>query len=172
MSGVDKKTIVKFDWDDPNAMSVGVCVLEKAYKSWQSGRKKKLEAIEEAMRPYRNKKVRMPNDESLRDALREIDAQKKDGKLKEDAQRKSARTWVINEVLKRMGIEEEKEPEPEQIPGQMEMDLTPEPEKKPEKSDSTKMMRFLAGQVGEIVKALNAITEELKKLNGGDGDEK
>ena len=34
-------------------------------------------------------------------------------------------------------------------------------------SDSTKMMRFLAGQVGEIVKALNAITEELKKLNGG-----
>lgn len=54
------------------------------------------------------------------------------------------------------------------IPGQMEMDLTPpEPEKKPEMSDSTKMMRFLAGQVGEIVKALNAITEELKKLNGG-----
>ena len=58
------------------------------------------------------------------------------------------------------------------IEGQMEMDLTPEPEKKPEMSDSTKMMRFLAGQVGEIVKALNAITEELKKLNGGDGDEK
>lgn len=53
------------------------------------------------------------------------------------------------------------------IEGQMEMDLTPEPEKKPEMSDSTKMMRFLAGQVGEIVKALNAITEELKKLNGG-----
>lgn len=53
------------------------------------------------------------------------------------------------------------------IEGQMEMDLTPEPEKKPEMSDSTKMMRFLAGKVGEIVKALNAITEELKKLNGG-----
>lgn len=56
------------------------------------------------------------------------------------------------------------------IEGQMEMDLTPEPEKKPEMSDSTKMMRFLAGQVGEIVKALNAITEELKKLNGGGND--
>ena len=53
------------------------------------------------------------------------------------------------------------------IEGQMEMDLTPEPEKKPEMRDSTKMKRFLAGQVGEIVKALNAITEELKKLNGG-----
>lgn len=57
------------------------------------------------------------------------------------------------------------------IEGQMEMDLTPEPEKKPEMSDSTKMMRFLAGQVGEIVKALNAITEELKKLNGGGNDD-
>ena len=58
-----------------------------------------------------------------------------------------------------------------QIEGQMEMDLTPtEPEKKPEMSDSTKMMRFMAGQVGEIVKALNAITEELKKLNGGGND--
>lgn len=56
------------------------------------------------------------------------------------------------------------------IEGQMEMDLTPEQEKKPEMSDSTKMMRFLAGQVGEIVKALNAITEELKKLNGGGND--
>lgn len=56
------------------------------------------------------------------------------------------------------------------IEGQMEMDLTPEPEKKPEMSDNTKMMRFLAGQVGEIVKALNAITEELKKLNGGGND--
>lgn len=57
------------------------------------------------------------------------------------------------------------------IEGQMEMDLTPEPEKKPEMSDSTKMMRFLAGQVGEIVKALNAITVELKKLNGGGNDD-
>lgn len=54
------------------------------------------------------------------------------------------------------------------IEGQMEMDLEPEKaEKKPEMSAETKMKRFLAGQVSEIVKALNAITEELKKLNGG-----
>ena len=53
------------------------------------------------------------------------------------------------------------------IEGQMEMDLTPEKAEKPEMSAETKMKRFLAGQVGEIVKALNAITEELKKLNGG-----
>jgi hypothetical protein len=33
------------------------------------------------------------------------------------------------------------------------------------------LMRFLAGQVGEIVRALNAITEELKKLNGGGNDD-
>lgn len=58
------------------------------------------------------------------------------------------------------------------IEGQMEMDLTPEKAEKPEMSAETKMKRFLAGQVSEIVKALNAITEELKKLNGGDGDEK
>ena len=53
------------------------------------------------------------------------------------------------------------------IEGQMEMDLEPEKAEKPEMSAETKMKRFLAGQVSEIVKALNAITEELKKLNGG-----
>lgn len=59
----------------------------------------------------------------------------------------------------------------EQIKGQMEMDLKPAaPEEKPEMSEATKMKRFLAAQVDEIVKALNAITEELKKLNGGGND--
>ena len=55
-----------------------------------------------------------------------------------------------------------------QLAGQMEMDLQPEKaEEKPEMSEAVKMKRFLAGQIGEIVKALNGITEELKKLNGG-----
>jgi IS30 family transposase len=55
---------------------------------------------------------------------------------------------------------------PEMLAGQMEMDLKPaKPEEKPEMSAETKMKRFLAGQIGEIVKALNGITEELKKLN-------
>lgn len=55
-----------------------------------------------------------------------------------------------------------------QLTGQMEMDLQPEKaEEKPEMSEAVKMKRFLAGQIGEIVKALNGITEELKKLNGG-----
>lgn len=58
------------------------------------------------------------------------------------------------------------------IQGQMEMDLKPAaPEEKPEMSEATKMKRFLAAQVDEIVKALNAITEELKKLNGGGNDD-
>ena len=62
---------------------------------------------------------------------------------------------------------QEQEKRRAQLAGQIEMDLQPEKAEKPEMSDQTKMMRFLAGQIGEIVKALNCITEELKKLNGG-----
>lgn len=62
---------------------------------------------------------------------------------------------------------QEQEKRRAQLAGQIEMDLQPEKAEKPEMSDKTKMMRFLAGQIGEIVKALNGITEELKKLNGG-----
>lgn len=62
-----------------------------------------------------------------------------------------------------------------QLAGQIEMDLKAaeaklsinQDEVKPEMSEAVKMKRFLAGQIGEIVKALNGITEELKKLNGG-----
>ena len=50
------------------------------------------------------------------------------------------------------------------LEGQIKMDLEPE---KAEMSEAVKMKRFLAGQIGEIVKALNGITEDLKKLNGG-----
>ena len=54
------------------------------------------------------------------------------------------------------------------IEGQMEMDLeAAQPEKKPEMSDTTKMMRFIASQVDKLTEALNAITAELRKANGG-----
>ena len=76
---------------------------------------------------------------------------------RKDAERKAAR---------KQKAETETAPAEEQIPGQMVMDLTPA-EEKPEMSEAVKMKRFLAGQIGEIVKALNGITEELKKLNGG-----
>ena len=56
----------------------------------------------------------------------------------------------------------------EQVPGQITMQLDPEEEivdQKPEMSEQVKMMRFIAGQVDRIVKAL----EEVKKaLNDGD----
>ena len=76
---------------------------------------------------------------------------------RKDAERKAAR---------KQKAETETAPAEEQMPGQMVMDLTPA-EEKPEMSEAVKMKRFLAGQIGEIVKALNGITEELKKLNGG-----
>lgn len=75
---------------------------------------------------------------------------------RKDAERKAAR---------KQKAETETAPAEEQVPGQMVMDLKPEKAEKPEMSDQTKMMRFLAGQIGEIVKALNGITEELRKLN-------
>ena len=54
------------------------------------------------------------------------------------------------------------------IAGQMEMDLeAAQPEKNPEMSDTTKMMRFIASQVDKLTEALNAITAELQKMNGG-----
>ena len=78
---------------------------------------------------------------------------------RKDAERKAAR---------KQKAETETAPAEEQVPGQIEMDLQPEKaEEKPEMSEAVKMKRFLAGQIGEIVKALNGITEELKKLNGG-----
>ena len=74
---------------------------------------------------------------------------------RKDAERKAAR---------KQKAETETAPAEEQVPGQMVMDLTPA-EEKPEMSEAVKMKRFMAGQIGEIVKALNGITEELKKLN-------
>lgn len=43
--------------------------------------------------------------------------------------------------------EQEKE---EQVPGQISMDLQPAEEQKPEMSDQTKLMRFLAGKFNEV----------------------
>lgn len=44
----------------------------------------------------------------------------------------------------------EADPEPEQVPGQICMDLQPAEEQKPEMSDQTKLMRFLAGKTEEL----------------------
>ena len=56
------------------------------------------------------------------------------------------------------------EPKPEQLMGQIEMDLkAAEGEHKPEMSDQTKMMRFQAHQVDRIVEILEEILAELRK---------
>ena len=52
---------------------------------------------------------------------------------------------------------EEPKAEPEQIIGQMKMDLKDTEEQKPEMSDQTKMMRFQAQQTDRIVKLLEEI---------------
>lgn len=63
------------------------------------------------------------------------------------------------ELLKERRAKERKqaeEPEKaEELPGQMRMDLTPEPEK-PEMSDQTKLMRFQAAQTDRILRKQDA----------------
>lgn len=90
---------------------------------------------------------------------------------RKDADRKKKekmRAELREQAAKDREAIQEQEKRRAQLAGQMEMDLQPEKaEEKPEMSEAVKMKRFLAGQIGEIVKALNGITEELKKLNGG-----
>ena len=53
------------------------------------------------------------------------------------------------------------DPEPEQVEGQMEMDLQPAEEEKPEMSDQTKLIRFLAGKFGDTNVAMTACVADL-----------
>jgi len=69
------------------------------------------------------------------------------------------------ELLKERRAKERKqaeEPEKaEELPGQMRMDLTPEPEKPAEQADRTKMMRFQAHMTEEITKKMDECTVQL-----------
>ena len=49
----------------------------------------------------------------------------------------------------------------EQVPGQMEMDLTPKPA---EMSDQVKMMRFIAGQVDKLYMELEKINDTMCQI--------
>ena len=49
----------------------------------------------------------------------------------------------------------------EQVPGQMEMDLTPKPA---EMSDQVKMMRFIAGQVDKLYMELETINDTMCQI--------
>ena len=112
--------MTKFDWNNPEGMTAGVEVLKKAFCIWLEGRKTKIEAIEEAIRPYR-KRVNIPNDDSFVDALTEIINLKAINELKKDGQRRSARTSIINDVLLYFGCcrDEKKEPEESSSDGQI-----------------------------------------------------
>ena len=56
---------------------------------------------------------------------------------------------------------EEQQQAEEQVPGQIEMDLTPG---KPEMSEQVKMMRFMAGQVDKLYMKMETINDTLNQI--------
>ena len=65
------------------------------------------------------------------------------------------------EKERRKAEEPETQPAEEQVPGQMEMDLTP---KAPEMTDQVKLMRFQAGQVDKLYMKLETINDTLSQI--------
>ena len=179
-------TKIKFNFKDTDAMCAGVQVLVKAYRYFEGGCKQKIECVERAMRPYRMK-YRLPGDEAMRDALTDVIRQVAEGKPMEGSGEKNmARTWVVNEALKVLGIQEpeeepvivvphdaidrasnymgEEKPAEEQIPGQIRMEL-PEPKKAEEPLDVAPLMRLMAGKSGELLKAIEMLHNDLTRID-------
>ena len=167
-------TKIKFNFKDTDAMCAGVQVLVKAYRYYEGGCKQKIECVERAMRPYRTK-YRLPGDEAMRDGLTDVIRQVGEGKPMEGSGEKNmARTWVVNEALKVLGIQEpepEKEPEAEeQVPGQICMEL-PEVRKTEfftpvdEQTDLTPLMRMIAGKADKILTVLEQLHEDIAKMD-------
>lgn len=159
----------KFDIKKDGQKEIAVEVLVKAYQIFERGKKTKIQAVEEAVRPYRNKNI-LPVDDTMVDALTDIIKQKKIGELLKDKQRKSSRNVILNEVLKVLGIQEpepEKEQEAEeQIPGQICMNLPEaEPKKAEEQLDVAPLMRLIAGKSGELLKAMEQLHEDITKMD-------
>ena len=159
----------KFDIKKDGQKEIAVEVLVKAYQIFERGKNTKIQAVEEAVRPYRNKNI-LPVDDTMVDALTDIIKQKKIGKLLKDKQRKSSRNVILNEVLKVLGIKEqepeEEAPEEEQIPGQVCMELPEVEEKKAEEPpDFTQLMRLIAGKAGEIRKAMEQLHNDLTRID-------
>ena len=157
-------TKIKFNFKDTDAMCAGVQVLVKAYRYYEGGCKQKIECVERAMRPYRTK-YRLPGDEAMRDGLTDVIRQMGEGKPMEGSGEKNmARTWVVNEALKVLGIQEpeaEKEtPAEEQVPGQICMELEP----KQEMSEQTKLMRFQAAQVDKLIMKLDRLNDTMSMI--------
>ena len=165
---------IKFTFEDTDAMCAGVQVLVKAYRYFEGGCRQKIECVERAMRQYRTK-YRLPGDEAMRDGLTDVIRQMGEGRLMEGSgDRAMARTWVINEALKVLGIQEpepEKEPEEEEeIPGQICMEL-PDVRKTEfftpaeEQTDLTPLMRLIAGKAGNIMEMMEQLHQDITKMD-------
>lgn len=157
-------TKIKFNFEDEEQITAGAFVLEKAYRHYEAGCTKKIECIEKAMRGLRNK-FRLPGDEAMRDALTDVIRLKDEGKLMEcSGDRNMARTLVINNALKALGIQE---PEAEeQVQGQICMELPVAEEKKAEETpDFTQLMRLIAGKAGEIRKAMEQLHNDMTRID-------
>ena len=177
---------IKFSFEDTDALCAGVQVLVKAYRYYEDGNKKKIECVERAMRPYRTK-YRLPGDEAMRDGLTDVIRQVEEGRpMDGSGERNMARTWVINEALKVLGIQEpeqvivvphdaidrasnymgEEKPAEEQVEGQICMELPVAEEKKAEETpDFTQLMRLIAGKAGEIRKAMEQLHNDLTRID-------
>lgn len=68
---------------------------------------------------------------------------------------------IYKEKMRAMNKRDKTTEEKEELPGQIEMELTTE---KPDMSEQTKMMRFWGAQFIKIEKALNQINETLKEI--------
>lgn len=84
-------------------------------------------------------------------------------KIKEflDAMKQNQPLAVEKVEEKDGGLEVTARPAEEQVPGQISMDLKPSEEEKPEMSDQTKMMRFLAAKFGDLNVAITASVADL-----------
>ena len=155
----------KFDIKKDGQKEVAVEVLVKAYQIFERGKKTKIQAVEEAVRPYRNKNI-LPVDDTMVDALTDIIEQKKIGELLKDKQRKSSRNVILNEVLKEPEQEKEEPAAEEQIPGQICMELQEaEPKKAEEPLDVAPLMRLIAGKSGNILEMLEQLHQDITKMD-------
>lgn len=175
-----KSNRIKFDKGDPRRIEIGAEILYKAFKIMEeSGNfREKTKAIGEAKRGYRESDLRMmPGTQALTDSLRDLIRSVEKGELHKRKDTKSTgRLDVVEKAMRR--ILDERKPA-EELPGQMQMDLTPEApaeEEKKEMSDQTKLMRFQAHEADLILKKieeqgnrmveqLNLVTMKLDRLN-------
>ena len=152
---------IKFCLENTQVMDEGVALLTSAYRMFKSGKMDKTTAIEKARRNAKSRKD-IPVNDSLIEYLTTIDTLMEKGERLPETARRSAKTCVINGVIANLKGEKPAE----EVPGQLQMELTVAPEPKPVEGiqleiDQAKMMRFLAGQVDKLYMKLDTINNTL-----------